>query len=102
MEHIVQFAIGVDDEAIRERIKEAAYNDIVKNLMTEAKKELRLTSSYYRSDETWSSIVDRALHNYFDENKERIVELAASKLADSYKRSKAYKEAMGKAMEELT
>ena len=100
MEHIVQFAIGIDDEKIKERVQQCAYNDVVTQLMTEAKKDLKLTNSYYRPDETWSSIVDRALRKYFDENKDLIIELAAAKLADSYKRSKAYKEAMAKAMEE--
>lgn len=100
MEHIVQFAIGIDDEKIKERVVECAYNDVVKQLMAEAKKDLKLTNSYYRPGETWSSIVDRALQKYFDENKDLIIELAATKLADSYRRSKAYKEAMIKAMEE--
>lgn len=100
MEHIVQFAIGIDDEKIKERVVECAYNDVVKQLMAEAKKDLKLTNSYYRPGETWSSIVDRALQKYFDENKDLIIELAATKLADSYRRSKAYKEAMVKAMEE--
>ena len=32
MEHIVQFAIGVDDEVIQKRVIEGAYNDAVKQL----------------------------------------------------------------------
>lgn len=100
MEHIVQFAIGIDDEGIKERVRECAYNDVVEQLMADAKKDLKLTNSYYRPEQTWSGIVDRALQKYFDENKDLIIELAATKLVDSYKRSKAYKEAMSKATEE--
>lgn len=98
MEHIVQFAIGIDDERIKQRVEDCAYNDVVKQLMAEAKKDLKLTNSYYRPEQTWSSIVDHALQKYFDENKDLIIELAATKLADSYKRTKAFKEAMGEAI----
>lgn len=99
MEHIVQFAIGIDDEKIRERVIQCAYDDVVKNLMAEAKKDLGLTNRYYRPTDTWSTIVDRALHKYFDENKDLIVNLAAEKLADSYKRTKAFKEKMAEVLD---
>lgn len=99
MEHIVQFAIGIDDEAIRQRVIEGAYNDVVKNLMAEAKREMRLDGRYYQK-ETWKDIVGYALQNYFDKNKDLIIDLAAEKLADSYKRTKVFKEAMAKKMEE--
>lgn len=99
MEHIVQFAIGIDDEKIRERVIQCAYDDVVKNLMTEAKKDLGVTNRYYRPTDTWSTIVDRALHKYFDENKNLIVNLAAEKLADSYKRTKAFKEKMAEVLD---
>lgn len=94
MEHIVQFAIGIDDEAIRKRVNESAYNDIIGKLVKEAKKDLGLEGSYFSPRVTWKTIVEDALQNYFDENKELIIDLAASKLAESYKRTKAYKEKM--------
>ena len=101
MEHIVQFAIGIDDEAIRERVVEGAYNDVVKNLMDEAKREVKLTHSSYYYGQSWHNIIDRALQNYFDENKELIIERAAEKLVDSYKRTKTFKEKMSATLEEI-
>lgn len=101
MEHIVQFAIGIDDDAIRKRVIDCAYEDVVKHLMDEAKREVHLTHSYYRTKETWSGIIDHALRDYFDENKEMIVNLAAEKLVESYKRTKAFKEKMSMAMEDI-
>ena len=94
MEHIVQFAIGFDDEGIRKRLEENAYNDILDKLVIEAKKGLSLNCSDIYQRQRWSTIVDMALHNYFDENKEAILDLAASKLAEYYKRTKAFKEKM--------
>lgn len=99
MDHIVQFAIGIDDDAIRKRVIEGAYNDVVKQLMAEAKKELRLDASYWERL-SWRDIVNDALHNYFDEHKDEIIDAAATKLADSYKRTKAFKEKMAAAIEE--
>ena len=100
MEHIVQFAIGIDDEAIRQRVIESAYNDVVNQLVDEAKRETRISNRNYYNKQTWSDIIDHALRNYFDENKDLIVELAAEKLANSYKRTKAFKEKMSAVMEE--
>ena len=94
MEHIVQFAIGFDDEGIRKRLEENAYNDILDKLVNEAKKGLSLNGSDIHQRQRWSTIVDSALHNYFDENKETILDLAASKLAESYKRTKEKKKKM--------
>jgi cytoplasmic iron level regulating protein YaaA (DUF328/UPF0246 family) len=102
MEHIVQFAIGIDDDTIRKRVIDCAYNDVVKQLMEEAKKDVGLSGGYYRRPkETWRDIIDRALQDYFKENKDLIIDLAAEKLAASYTRTKAYKEKMNSAMEEL-
>jgi cytoplasmic iron level regulating protein YaaA (DUF328/UPF0246 family) len=101
MEHIVQFAIGIDDDAIRKRVIDSAYNDVVKQLMDEAKRETKLSSNSYWAKESWNNIIDRALREYFDENKDLIIDLAATKLVDSYKRTKAFKETMAKKMEEV-
>lgn len=102
MEHIVQFGISIDDETIRKRVIECAYNDVVKNLMEEAKKDVGLDRNgyYYRPKESWRDIIDHALRDYFNENKDLIIELAAEKLADSYKRTKVFKEKMAAIMEE--
>lgn len=94
MEHIVQFAIGIDDEGIRKRVEENAYNDILNKLMNEAKKSISLNCSEYYQRQRWESIMKEALHDYLDENKETVIDLAATKLAESYKRTKAYKEKM--------
>ena len=102
MEHIVQFAIGIDDETIRKRVIDCAYDDVVKQLMAEVKKDVGLSGGYYhRPKESWHNIIDRALQDYFNENKDLIIERAAETLANSYKRTKVFKEKMCSAMEEI-
>ena len=76
MEHIVQFAIGIDDKAIKDRVIDGAYNDVVKQLLKEAKKEVGLEGSYCSRPRTnWEKIINNALREYFDENKEMIIDL---------------------------
>lgn len=94
MEHIVQFAIGFDDEGIRKRLEENAYNDILGKLVDEGKKSLGFRGSCYSQGERWTYFIEQALQSYFNENKELIIDLAATKLAESYKRTKAFKEKM--------
>lgn len=101
MEHIVQFAIGIDDDAIKRRVIDCAYNDVVKQLMVEAKRETKLEGTSYWKKESWSNLIERALHDYFDENKDMIIDVAATKLVDSYKRTKAFKETMASRLEEI-
>jgi hypothetical protein len=101
MEHIVQFAIGIDDDAIRKRVVESAYNDVVKQLVEEAKTDVKLNNRSYYYRESWSNIIERALQHYFDSNRDLIFNLAAEKLANSYKRTKYFKEKMNAAMDDM-
>ena len=63
MEHIVQFAIGIDDNAIKKRIEENAYDDILERLVKEAKNSLPRSKSF-GSDINWRFLVDDRL-DYF-------------------------------------
>ena len=72
---------------------ESAYKDVVKQLMEDTKSLFDLTGAWAR--ENWRALIGDALHDYFNENKDLIVNLAAEKLASSYRRSKEFKEKMG-------
>ena len=102
MEHIVQFGIGIDDEAIRKIIMEKAEKSILDDL----KKQIRtdIDNQIFVIDRGWSGkdrkkvdlqdwvkdLVVKTLEN----NKEQIIEMASEKLADKMSRTKAVKEAM--------
>lgn len=101
MEHIVQFAIGVDDEAIAARVSANAEKVIIDQLSEEVRKE-------FFEIEPWRDNricgVQVWVHRQFDEfleaNKELIVNLAAERLADRLSRTKAAKEAVQKVVEQ--
>lgn len=98
MEHIVQFAIGIDDNAIKKRIEDNAYNDIVEELIKEAKNSLPRARSFERGV-NWRFIVDDRLDRFLEENRDDIIDAAAEKLCESFKRTKVYKEKMTKVMD---
>lgn len=93
MEHIVQFAISVDDEAIRKRIEENAEKTIMGNIQSDVEKQL-----FYRGWDNrngrLSDFAGRILGDVFEKYREEIIERAADKLAKSIKNTKMYKEAM--------
>ena len=98
MEHIVQFAIGIDDNAIKKRIEDNAYDDILEELVKEAKNYLPRSKSFGNSI-NWRFIVDNRLDRFLEENRDDIIDAAAEKLCESFKRTKVYKEKMTEVMD---
>ena len=97
MEHIVQFAVGIDDEAIKKQVEEHAVENIKKELKRDIANKI-FRSDYYKGNadptidplsEFSAEIVKDVMATYKDE----IIQCAAELLADSYKRTKAWKEA---------
>ena len=100
MEHIVQFAIGIDDEAVRKRIVENAESTIIKNIQADVEHRIFDTDWCGRTrKEVLSSFSADILKKIIENNKEKIIELAADKLADNLRRTKAVKEAVQKVVE---
>lgn len=100
MEHIVQFGIGIDDETIRKRIEESAYNDICDRFYKEALSRMPSKYLYYGQKPSknehvdWKKLIDGYVIKILSDSKQEIIELAAEKLVQSYSRTKAYKETM--------
>lgn len=98
MEHIVQFAIGIDDETIQNRIEEHAYTDVLAKLAKEATDSVFAHTSAYSREIMWKSLMENALQNLIEERKDEIIDKAANMLADRFQRTKKYREAMGDAI----
>lgn len=97
MEHILQFAIGIDDEAIRRRVEESAYKDVVKALTDDAVSAL---PKRYGGAVDWRNLVDGIVADFLERYKPEIVDAAACKLHESMRRTKAVKDAIEKAVAE--
>ena len=99
MEHIVQFAIGIDDEAIRKRIEQTAEMQIVDSIKEDI-------SDHIFRETTWAK--DSVLQNWVKdivieavlEHKDDIIKAAAMELCEYMKRTKAVREAVAGAVED--
>lgn len=98
MEHIVQFAIGIDDKAIQNRIEEYAYRDVLDKLAKNAVDSVFAHTSAYSRENMWKTLMEDALHSFLEERKDEIIDKAANTLADRFQRTKKYREAMGTAI----
>lgn len=99
MEHIVQFAIGIDDKAIQNRIEEHAYADVLAKLTKNAVDSVFAHTSAYSRNIMWQNLLGAALQSFLEERKDEIIDDAAKMLADRFQRTKKYREAMGAVIE---
>ena len=90
MEHIIQFGVNIDDDAIRKEIVRLATQEIIEDLKKECRKELGLTGSCYNRSVFVSQMVDQILVDC----REKVIEEAASAFAKSAPRQKWYRDMM--------
>lgn len=94
MEHIIQFGITIDDDAIKKHIEEKATKQVVDSISQSIKDRLfRYNGFSYDAQEMFAELLEK----YKDE----IIEKATAQVVDSIKRSKKYKEALAKVAEEM-
>lgn len=101
MEHIVQFAIGIDDEAIRNRVTESAEKQITESIKKDVERAI-----FFKA---WNSPnVDKSnpmgwvkdmVKEVIEANKDQIIEAAVAELEKNMAKTKAVKEAMAKVVE---
>lgn len=92
MEHIVQFAINVDDVTIQKRVEEKAYDDILKKLYEDCKSTMCKRSGYNARYIDWVGMTNQALDDFIADHKEEIIDQVAEKLKNSICHTKAYRE----------
>lgn len=99
MEHIVQFAISIDDSAIEEKI----YNKAVDNITDEIKKSVRrimIDREYFNYAEP-TEFAEKIFKEWLDEHKTEIINLMSEKLAEKMSKTKAIKEAAVKSVNDI-
>lgn len=107
MEHLVQFGVSFDDAQLRKRLEENAYDDICNQITKETINNLPNKNGWPKdrprnADEVnWKQLVDNQIYKLISEYKDEIIDRAAEKLVASYSRSKAYKEKMNDAVNEI-
>ena len=108
MEHIVQFGIGIDDEAIRKIVMEKAeksiLNDLKKQIRTDIDNQIFVIDNGWYGNENrrvgLQDWVNDLVVKLLEDHKTEIIERASEKLADKMSRTKAFKEAMAEKIRE--
>ena len=100
MEHIVQFAIGIDDEAIKKRIIESSEQQILKSIKQDiCDKIFEKCWGNRHADpkkDGLSNYSEKLVEDFMNENKDAIIEKAGQYLAERLVRTKAAKELFSK------
>lgn len=99
MEHIVQFAIGIDDEAIRKRIEASAEKQIIDSIKSEVTDQIFRKGTWTKETQLHSWVRDIIVDAIL-EHKDDIIKSAAMELCEYMKRTKAVKEAVAGAVED--
>lgn len=99
MEHIISMEINIDDDAIRTAVERDAKKQIVESIKADVEKEMgieRNTGRYTYSSRTYSAdkVIETIIERICDSCRDRIVEMAAEKLAEKAPRQKWYRDAM--------
>lgn len=95
MEHILQFAINIDDNTIKQNIEAKAEKQIVEQVAKDIKSAI--LGNYGSLTYTGETIVRTVM----EEHKDEIIRFAAENVADAMKRSKKYREALANIVEEI-
>lgn len=96
MEHIIQIAIGIEDEKIVKRVEETAERQIIETLTDRVENVISEKRGWYGNKEKdytpLKDMVSEQIAKILDENKDFILSEASKILADKLERSKAGKE----------
>lgn len=92
MEHIIQFGVTIDDNAIKKRIEESAKKQITEDISKDIKKTI--INSYGWSSDGLTEYGEKLVKSVMEQYKDEIIAGAVQSVADSIKRSKKYKEVL--------
>lgn len=100
MEHIVQFGIGIDDEAIKNAICKNAEKTITENIQKKIEQTIFVKDYYGRATKNrFNGVAEDLLMEWMDQHKDEIIQQAAKLITDRIARTKAVKNAMNDVME---
>ena len=98
MDHILQFAIGIDDDAIIKRVEEHAERQIIQNIEKAVKKQL-FTADWRGNVSDYSPLSEYSKEifiGFLEQNRDQILKKAAECLADKLLKTKRGKELLEK------
>lgn len=99
MEHIVQFAVSIDDVAITNMIQKNAERTITENIQRTIEKSIFSIGYGGKTEERLNYVAERLLLDWLDYRKDEIIQYASNALADKMIKTKAVKTAINNVLE---
>ena len=99
MEHIVQFAIGIDDDAIVKRIEERAEKQIIEDIKGRVESCIFATDYYGRPENRLKHTAEKIFTDWLESHKDEIIQRASATLASNMLKTKAVKTAINNILE---
>ena len=93
MEHILQFGVSIDDDAIKKICEEKAAEQITQEIM-DFSKEKSYYGEYGRSSEQLKALFAVAIDKYIKEHAEEITKEAIKEIAKNMMKTKVVKESL--------
>lgn len=97
----IPVVIGIDEEAIAKEVQKNVEDRVVEYISGEIKEVMYYRSAYYNSENPLKNMIKSHIEQIIDENKEKIFEMAAEKLADKLARTKAIRARAGAIVDEV-
>lgn len=82
MEHIVQFAISFDDETIKRRLENNAYDDIVDRIYDTIKSPIECRMNPIYRDSVFDKALESAVLKVVESHKYEIIERVSTRLTN--------------------
>lgn len=92
MEHVVQFGINIDDEAIKNAVNKSAERAIIERINKDVRKHIFEEDCYGRQTDRPTYFLERKIEEFLDKNRDTILEKASDKLADKLSKTKKARE----------
>lgn len=95
MEHVIQFGVTIDDDAIQRSVVESATKRIIDAVERDTKR------GYYGQESYLYDLMKEEVKRVIDENKDRIIDKATKELAKNMSKTKAVREALNATIEKF-
>lgn len=99
MEHIIQFGINIDDEAIRKAVVAEAQKQIIDSIQKQVEKVIFSETYGHVNKGKLSYYAQEMIKDTIDAYRDRIIEGVIASLTDKISRTKKFKEAVGEVID---
>ena len=102
MEHIVQFAVGIDDDRIRQICEESAAKQIIDDVKVFSHgKESAWSNKLNENPSKLKDLFVEEIDKFIKEHSDEILQSAVQEVVKNFARTKKFKDAIGTAIEEI-